>query len=224
MTMEFEERLSDSPYIAGVTYGHTLSDGTAIRPAEVAWHMVFVKHSGKLHCLMVGPWETSGLVNYGAGAEILWLRFRLGSFMPHLPTRKLVNSEIMLPDAIRNSFWLDSASWECPTFDNVETFVSRLAREEVLVLDPLVRARMEAPMPHVSERTLRHRFLQSTGLSQGHIEQVERAQVAANLLAQGHSILDTVYSAEYFDQAHMTKALKRFIGYTPAQLIKRNQG
>jgi AraC-like DNA-binding protein len=204
-----------------VTYGHTLADGKTIRPAEIAWHMVFVKTESQQFSFLVGPWESSGMVSYGAGAEILWLRFKLGSFLPHLPTRKILNSEIMLPDAVRNAFWLNSTAWERPTFDNVETFISRLAREELLVLDPLVRARLEAPMPHVSERTLRHRFLQSTGLSQGHIEQFERAKTAAELLAQGHSIQDTVFSADYFDQAHMTKALKRFIGYTPAQLLKR---
>jgi methylphosphotriester-DNA--protein-cysteine methyltransferase len=66
---------------------------------------------------------------------------------------------------------------------------------------------------------VRHRFLQATGLTQGHIRQVERAKRAAELLRQGSSISDTVYEAGYFDQPHLTRSLKRWIGSTPAQLV-----
>jgi AraC-like DNA-binding protein len=37
------------------------------------------------------------------------------------------------------------------------------------------------------------------------------------------SILDTVYQAGYFDQAHLTRSLRRFIGQTPAQLMDKNR-
>jgi len=40
------------------------------------------------------------------------------------------------------------------------------------------------------------------------------------LLHQGTSILDAVYKAGYFDQPHMTRALKRFTGQTPAQIAR----
>jgi methylphosphotriester-DNA--protein-cysteine methyltransferase len=40
------------------------------------------------------------------------------------------------------------------------------------------------------------------------------------LLRQGASILDTVYQAGYFDQPHLTRALKRFTGQTPAQIAR----
>jgi methylphosphotriester-DNA--protein-cysteine methyltransferase len=59
----------------------------------------------------------------------------------------------------------------------------------------------------------------ATGLRQNHIRQYKRAQQAARLLQQGVPILDTVYEAGYFDQPHLTRSLKQFIGYTPAQII-----
>ena len=43
---------------------------------------------------------------------------------------------------------------------------------------------------------------------------------ATNLLTQGISILDTVHEAGYFDQAHLTRSLKHFIGQTPARIIR----
>ena len=35
------------------------------------------------------------------------------------------------------------------------------------------------------------------------------------------SILETVHHAGYFDQAHLTRSLRRLIGETPARLRKR---
>ena len=70
----------------------------------------------------------------------------------------------------------------------------------------------------MAPRTLRHRFLRATGLTHCHIRQFERAQQAATLLRQGTSILDTVYALGYFDQPHLTRSLKQFVGHTPAQI------
>ena len=55
------------------------------------------------------------------------------------------------------------------------------------------------------------------------IRQMKRAQHAQALLQQGVSILDTVDEAGYFDQPHLTRSLKQFIGYTPAQIIRLSQ-
>jgi methylphosphotriester-DNA--protein-cysteine methyltransferase len=52
---------------------------------------------------------------------------------------------------------------------------------------------------------------------------MQRAQHAQALLQQGVSILDTVDEAGYFDQPHLTRSLKQFIGYTPAQIIRLSQ-
>lgn len=218
MTLVFEERHSDSPYVEAVTRGRTLSAGSTIRPAEIHWHMVLAKHPGGTHLMVVGPWSDSGCVSWGAGAEVLWIKFKLGTFMPHLPTRKIANTETALPEASSQSFWLKGAAWQYPDFENVETFVERLAREEVLVCDPVIHAALEDRLPELPSRTLRHHFLRAAGLTQNHIRQMQRAQQAASLLQGGASILDAVYEAGYFDQPHLTRSLKRFIGYTPAQI------
>jgi methylphosphotriester-DNA--protein-cysteine methyltransferase len=132
----------------------------------------------------------------------------------------LLDSQTVLPEAAgREAFWLHGSAWQFPDFENVETFVDRLAREGTLVYDPLVEAALNDQPQQVSSRTLRHRFLRATGLSRDHIRQFERARRAASLLGQGLPILDTVYEAGYFDQPHLTRELKRFIGKTPAQQL-----
>ena len=223
MSIIYEERSSDSPYVETITQGRTASAGSTIRPAECHWHMVFVRYKGSLHPLAVGPLTTSGVVSYGEGAEILWIKFKLGTFMPHLPTRDFLDVETILPGPTRQSFWLKSSVWQIPDFNNADTFVDRLVRDELLVRDPVVDSALQGHPPEISPRTVRHRFLRTTGLAQNHIHQIERAQRAAALLERGVSILDTVEEVGYFDQPHLTRALKRWVGHTPAQIIRKSK-
>jgi methylphosphotriester-DNA--protein-cysteine methyltransferase len=141
--------------------------------------------------------------------------------MPNLPFKNLLDKDTVLPEAARrNSFWLNSSAWQFPDYENVETFVDRLVRADALVHDPVVKAALQGQLSEMPSRTVRHRFLRATGLTQSYIVQFERAKQAAALLEQGVSILDTVYEAGYFDQPHLTRSLKQFIGYTPAQLVR----
>ena len=223
MSMISEERSSYSPYIEKIMRGRTLAAGNSIRPAEVRWHMVFVRHAGGSLPLVVGPWTSSGVASWGEGAEILWIQFKLGVFMPHLPTRHYRDGEQLLPEASADHFWWKGAARQIPDFENVETFIERLVREDDLVCDPLVDAALQDRSPEISPRTLRHRFLQATGQTRNHIRQYERAIKAASLLRHGVSILDTVFEAGYFDQPHLTRSLKQFTGYTPAQIVRGAQ-
>lgn len=216
----YEERLSDSPYVETITRGRTAGDGSTIRPAESRWHLVFVRRQGNAQLLVVGPKTAAGVVSYTEGAELLWIKFRLGAFMPHLPPRDSLDVETSLPGATRRSFWLHGAAWQFPDYDNADTFVDRLARDGVLACDPVVNAVLQGHPHEGSSRTVRHRFLRATGLTHSHILQLERAQRAAALLRRGVSILDTVDDAGYFDQPHLTRSLKRWIGHTPAQLLR----
>jgi methylphosphotriester-DNA--protein-cysteine methyltransferase len=70
----------------------------------------------------------------------------------------------------------------------------------------------------MSLRTGQRHFLQATGLTHRAVRQIERARHATNLLKQGVSILDTVHEAGYFDQAHLTRSLKHFVGETPREI------
>lgn len=223
MSITHEQRLSDSPYVETVTHGWTLSDGSSIRPAESNWHMVFVKTQGRTHSFLVGPLPTAGKAVWGAGAEILWVKFKLGVFMPHIPVQEILDVEKPLHEAASKSFWLKSAAWELPDFENADTFVNKLVRNEILTMDPVVDAVLNDQLPDVSARTMRHHFLRATGMTRSRIFQMKQAQQAKALLQQGTSILDTVYETGYFDQPHLTRSLKQFIGYTPAQIAQANK-
>jgi hypothetical protein len=222
MSAIFEGRLSDSPYIEIVWRGHVEGDYSPVCPADVRWNLLFTKRNGRVQASVEGATSQFVPKNQFEGSEYLVIKFKLGVFMPYLPAGNLVNGDAFLPVSERKSFWLNGSTWQFPDFDNVETFVDRLVREEVLVTDPIVKAVLHNQPPAISSRTVRRRFLLTTGLTPTTIQQIERAQKAAALLENGASILDTVYQVGYADQPHMTRALRRFIGYTPAQIAREN--
>ena len=180
--------------------------------------MLLLRERGKVRFSIAGPMTIAHTQSHNEGVEWLVVKFKLGMYMPLLPTRKLVDSSTVLPEASRKSFWLDSETWQIPDFNNVETFVEWLAHDDLLIRDSIVNAALQDQPLNIPERTLRHRFQQVTGLTQSHIRQIERAQYAMTLLEQGVSILDTVVIADYADQPHLTRSLKRFMGQTPAQI------
>ncbi len=84
-----------------------MSEGTSIRPAEIYWHMVFVKHPGGTLPLVVGPLRSSGTASWGEGAEILWIKFKLGVFMPHLPTKNYLDGEQVIARCIERALLVE---------------------------------------------------------------------------------------------------------------------
>jgi AraC-like DNA-binding protein len=78
--------------------------------------------------------------------------------------------------------------------------------------------------PDVSDRTLERRFRAATGLTRGAVRQIERAREAAHLLAAGKVAADVVTSLGYFDQAHLARALRRYVGRTATQLQDGSRG
>jgi AraC-like DNA-binding protein len=179
--------------------------------------------NGKTMITVRGPETKASEVDFPADAEFVGITFKLGTFMPHLPVKTLLDRPCAtLPKASSNSFWLHGSAWELPTFENADVFVNRLIRQEILVRDPVVEAALQGHTPDISIRSLQYRFVQATGLTHKMIQQIERARSAVSLLEHGTPIVDIAFELGYFDQAHLTNALKRFIGKTPAQIAQKS--
>jgi AraC-like DNA-binding protein len=220
MSALFESRLSDSPYIEVIWRGYVESDYAPICPADAHWNLLFTRYQDEIRVSVEGPTSRFTLKHHPEGAEFLVIKFKLGTTMPvsELSPGILVNADTVLPEASGDSFWLNGSAWQFPNFENVEEFVARLAREDLLVQEPLVTSVLQDQEKEVSSRTVRRRFLSSTGLTPKVIQQIARAQQAAARLEQGVPILDVTYEVGYSDQPHLTRSLKRFYGQTPAQI------
>jgi hypothetical protein len=209
----------ESPYVEWVGHGYTLADALAVRPADFNWYLIFTRQAGALRTLVAGPSEVARPLGYTGGAESLWIRFSAGTVMLNAPPITIRNREIELPAMSGKNFWLGDRAWEIPTFENSSTFVERLVRTGALTFDPLVQAALRGEPAAVPARTLRHRFRHSTGLRQSLIHQIRRARHAVELLTQGNSPLGTAHELGYADQPHLTRSVKRFLGYTPSELM-----
>jgi hypothetical protein len=225
MEFVFDARSANSSFVEMIWHTHSDRAGTFTSVAVSNWEMAIATFNGKTTIVARGPETKASQADFPADAEFFGITFKLGTFMPHLPVKTLVDrQDATLPLASSNSFWLHGCAWELPTFENADVFINRLIRQGILVRDPVVEAAIQGYTPDISIRSLQYRFLQATGLTYKTIEQIERARNAVSLLEQGTPILDTAFELGYFDQAHLTNSLKRFIGKTPAQIALEKHG
>lgn len=221
MIFTFDERPSASPFVERIWHARSERTGTFISLAMSHWEMVVTKRNGRTMLTVRGPATKPTPLRCFADGEWIGIQFKLGTVMPHLPARTLVDEGVNLPEAGRRSFLLQGSAWQFPDFENADTFVDRLVRCGLLMREPVVDAALHGRLKDLSVRTVQRHFLRTTGLTHGTVRQIERARYATTLLQQGRSICDAVYEAGYFDQAHLTRSLKRFIGQTPTKIMDR---
>src|SRR6185369_5496828 len=218
MFPEFEERPSDSPFVERIwmTQSERASSFTSI--STVFWSMVISKWRGHITISFHGPETGATCKEFPAEGEWFGIAFKLGTFVPHISPSSLIDGNIVLPSTSVRSFSLCHSAWQFPNYENADTFVDQLVRAGILAHEPIMNAVHQGQSQSLSLRTVQYRVLRSTGLSHRTIRQIERARYAAALLKQGVSIFDTVCAAGYSDQPHLTRSLKHFIGYTPAEI------
>ena len=224
MDLMCAERESDSSYVARIWHTRGEKAGPFISIAETEWALVVTKYRGKTSITLRGPTTSATPAFCPPEAEFFGIQFKPGVFMPNLPAKVAMNrNDLNLPSASSTSFWFQSSAWQYPSYENADTFVSRLVRNGLLIYEPVVDAVLQAQTVDLSLRTVQRRFLQATGLTYNTLYQISRAQYATMLLKEGVSIFETVEQAGYFDQPHLTRALKHFIGLTPAQIADQRR-
>nr|AUN37548.1 transcriptional regulator, AraC family [uncultured bacterium] len=221
MDFTFEEKASDSSLVRGIWQTQSIRPGTMFYNACVDWQMLVTRYQGKTSIALQGPGTKATADDFPADAEWLGITFKMGVFMPDLPPGcALDRQDVLLPGAASKSFWLGSSAWEFPTYENADTFVNRLVRAGLLVRDPLIDDLLRGHPFDLTPRALQYRFRRATGLTYKVVQQIQRAGQAAALLEQGCSILDTADQLGYFDQSHLTNSLRRYMGKTPAQILR----
>ncbi len=186
--------------------------------AGVRWGLVFWEQGGQAFAGVTGPGTRAGTAPVPEGARFTGIEFAVGTSLRAVPVSGLVDGGVVLPDTTRRTFRLDGGRWETPGADDAEALVERLVRDGVLVRDPVVGEVLRGARPDVSGRTVERRFRAATGLTRGAVRQIERARTAAELLAGGESAADVVGKLEYFDEPHLARALRAYVGRTAGQL------
>ena len=223
MAFVFDYRQPKSSYIEAIWHTQHTGGGSFTSLAGTNMEIVVTKQEGKTWVTVRGPETQARPADIPQDAEFFGIILKLGSFMPPLPIQNLINGGINLPEASSKSVWLQGSAWEIPTFDNADTFIEQLVKDEMLVREPVVEAVLQGELKDLSLRSMQRRFLRSTGLTYKAVQQIERARKAMALLQKGTSIIDTTYELGFFDQSHLTNSLKHFVGQTPAQILQHTQ-
>jgi AraC-like DNA-binding protein len=219
-----EDRASDHPFVEKVWRCHTDRGDTFLSVAANSFEMVFTRLRGKSFLTLRGPETAATPLDCPAEGRWVGVRFKPGTFMPRfLPGSLRNHNDVTLPPATGQSFWLNGSALEYPSFHNAESLVKRLAKSGILSRDPIVEDTLLRRPRELSLRSAQRHFLQSTGVTYATFCQIERARYATVLLREGLPILDVVSRLDYFDQAHLTRFLRRFIGETPAKIIQRQR-
>jgi hypothetical protein len=219
-----EDRPSDSPFVERIWRCHSEGDDPFMSIAATRHELVVSRLRGEVTVTVRGP-ETGAtqLGDCPGDGEWVGILLKVGTYMPDFPAGKLLNAGVDLPTASGNSFWLCGSAWELPTYDNADVFAGWLVRNGLLARDPVVDAALRGHVKERSPSTIQRRFVRVTGLTQSMTRQIERARHATYLLQHGVPIPDSIEEAGYFDQPHLTRSLKRFIGQTPAELLEKSR-
>ena len=219
--IHFYQRASDHPFVDKVWSCYSDRGDTFLSIAANSFEMAITRLEGKTFLTLRGPETTATTLDCPAEGQWVCIRFKAGTFMSRfLPGLLRDHRDVTLPPATARSFWLNGSSMEYPSFDNAESFVGRLARSGILSRDPIVEDTLLRHPRELSLRSAQRHFLRSTGVTYATFRQIERARYAAILLRDGAAILDVVSRLGYFDQAHLTRSVKRFIGETPTRIIE----
>lgn len=224
MGLRFETRGSDSPWVDTVWTCTSEQITTMTSVAGVRWGLVFWNRAGRAYAGITGPGTATGTAPVPEDATFTGIDFAVGTSLRTVPTPALVDGGIGLPDTTRRTFRLDGARWEIPGPDDAEALVEKLVRDGTVVRDLLPAEVLRGHHPAVSERTVERRFRAATGLTRGAVRQIERARTAAQRLAAGDMAADVVAELGYFDEPHLARALRSYVGRTAGQLREGGGG
>jgi len=223
----FEEMRSSSAHVSGAwrTSSDPEPEGAFLSVAVTQWEIVVTRQAMGTWVTLRGPESRATAAPIPPDAEFFGISFTLGTFMPALDPRRLVDRSLTLPMASAAAFWLDGSAWELPGPGNADVFVDRLVRDGLLVHDPLVPAALgdrpdaERELQDLSTRSVERRVARATGLTRGTIRQIRRAEGAVELLSRGVPAPEVARQAGYTDQPHLTRSLRRFVGQTPSEIV-----
>ncbi len=222
MILNFEDRLSDSPFIERVWRSRSEAGGPFLSVAQGNLELVVTRLPDLTLVTLRGPETRPSIVEAPPNGRWVAIRFAPGVYLPHRPTGSLLDhNSLNMAVSHDGRFWFEGAAWDLPDFDTAEIFVARLARHGAIAREPAVVAVLQGDHQALTRRSVQRHFQHATGMTHGAFRQIVRARHAADLLQGGASILDATHEAGYFDQAHLTRSFRALIGQSPARIARQ---
>lgn len=172
MALNVEHRASDSVHVERVWRAGRSQASRMLSMANSNWELLIARAGDRVEALIRGPETQPAMVAMPEHDETTGIVLAHGTAMPHLPVPRLVDSCIRAQDSSGRRLLLRGDTWELPSYENAEVFITRLARAGVITRDPLVADLAAGAEDHrLSARSLQRRVASVTGLTQGLIQQ-----------------------------------------------------
>lgn len=224
MSLRFDVRASDTQLVDCVWRCRSTDVGQLVSVSSSHWHLVVGETEGLTEVTVHGPETRPTKSSVPPDATWVGIRFQLGAVLQDLSVAGLVDRGITLSAAGDRSFWWKGTAWRRPTYENAEGLVERLVREGLIGSEPVVAEALGGTGADLSLRTVQRRFQAATGLTRRAVRQIERARMAGVRLCEGVAPAEVTNELGYFDQPHLTRSLRRFLGQTPAELADPSRG
>lgn len=217
MAIEFDHRPSESACIERVWRSRSDAADSMTSIATAHWTLVAWRDGRVWRIAAQGPETRATTAPVPVETEFVGIRLSLGTRLERLPTDRLVDKDAEFAHGTR-TVRIFGHTLPPLTYDDAEDLVHRMVRSGVLVRDPMVGEVLSGRWPDATTRTVRRHFSSATGLTPGAVRQIERAREAATLIRAGAAIAETAQLLGYFDQPHLARSLRRFIGHTATEL------
>ncbi|MHA7246839.1 helix-turn-helix domain-containing protein [Arthrobacter tecti] len=215
----WEQRASTSADIVTVWRAFADEDADYIDEASEHWGLSFIRRpDGSLAAELAGP-RIEGLPIRSRVGEWYWgVELAAHAVIPGVDKALLRGAIAELPVA-GGRVTIGVRSYPVPEWEELETFVSRLLTDGVIVADANIRRALGGDDRGLSRRSWQRRFLSVTGLRRKEIERLDRSRRAYRLLSEGVPPSEVAVAVGYADQAHLTRELRRVRGETPARIL-----
>jgi hypothetical protein len=115
MKFTFDNRGADSPLVEAMWRTTSDAEGSFTSTAIATWELVFTRSNGVMRATLRGPETFSSPALVPADAEFIGIQFKLGTYMPTLPTHQFVDRAIeLLGQGGRRTFGFLGKVWEIP--------------------------------------------------------------------------------------------------------------
>ena len=220
MPTQRRQREADSPFVEQVTEVAYEEQTREWATPDGRWDIVVFKRRGVTTVLQTGAILRPVLLENAPGDTFLAISFKPGVFAPRTPGNEMIDRAVWRPVVSARSFAMETETLEIPTFDNVEQFVQRIARRDLIVRDELVDSVVRGQPRAATARSMQRHFLSAVGMTPKQFAQIQRACHAVELLRRGMTPAAVAAEAGYADQPHLTRALKAIMGQTPGELVR----
>jgi hypothetical protein len=189
-----------------------------IVPADPCISIIFVQSDASAEVIIRGPETAPRSEILLPGYTWIGIRLRPGVQIRNFPARELTDSFRVLPADNDGQFQFEESLLHFPSFSNAEQLITQM-RDLGYVSGKGLNSK-ESPERVMSSKSYYRFVKRSTGLPPYKLHQLQRMSEALDLLRKGMPAATVASELGFADQAHLTRAAKQFLGYTPKELIR----